>query len=636
MTRVAIETLNAWGSAWAGAMGRSLVESTALLVVVGLAWVLLRRRASSAFLHGLFLLVLIKAAVPVALPYTLSVSLPWPLSGVVQERSLVPTQRPLPPSLERITPDNLVSEVRAIPDELPSSLPATDLKPIVASGPRPSLSAWLMLAWAVVVASLLARFVIAHVQMAGRLRGARLIDPDELPVDPVRLAALAERWRPVPIVETYCVSAPAVWGLVRPRLLVPPGLTETLPQEQLTWAFLHELVHVRRGDTWVVLFQRLIQIVFFFNPAVWVANRVADVLREFACDDASLALADVERHDCGAGFLAIAERVCRTRTTPTPITLGLFGSSALIHKRLERILDDSRPLSPRLSWRAATLLGVMALAVLPSVRAQAPGPAQFKTARQVAPQTTVDPKTRTPELKAGSTIGGVVKDSAGQPIAGVLVHVIFKGKGGDADIREHSHKTDAEGRWQCNEVPADLSKTSFRLEQPASAKVAPDSAPPAFKDLDKERYRRAIADIMRTDAELIDAESSLAVLKGALQTKDEDFFPLIEEEFMNDPEVVGLIGEINEIQNQLKHAKERAKQPRDPAIIALHKHRRNLMDRYENLWKNKYEAILKRLGDESGATPLAVRKFRLKVATLKKKKEMQTKNLEQLQLKNKK
>ena len=78
MTRVAIETLNALGSAWAGAMWKSLVEGTALLVIVGLAWLLLRRRASSAFLHGLFLLVLIKAAMPIALPYTLSVSLPWP------------------------------------------------------------------------------------------------------------------------------------------------------------------------------------------------------------------------------------------------------------------------------------------------------------------------------------------------------------------------------------------------------------------------------------------------------------------------------------------------------------------------------------------------------------------------------
>ena len=167
-----------------------------------------------------------------------------------------------------------------------------------------------------------------------------------------------------------------------------------------------------------------------------------------------------------AGFLAIAEWACRTRTKPAPIALGLFGSRALIHKRLERILDDSRPVSPRLSWGAVTLLGVAALAVLPVVRAQppAPEPSKTKTAGRSTQPSKVDPKIRTSELEPGSTIGGLVKDSAGRPIAGVLVHVVSKGQGEDADVREHSHKTDAEGRWQCSEVPADLSKTSFRFE----------------------------------------------------------------------------------------------------------------------------------------------------------------------------
>ena len=90
-------------------------------------------------------------------------------------------------------------------------------------------------------------------------------------------------------------------GAYRGRLLVPPGLVESLPNEQLRWALLHELVHIRRGDTWVLLIQRLTQIVFFFHPAVWLANRLAGTFREFACDDAALALTGIDRRDCG-GF----------------------------------------------------------------------------------------------------------------------------------------------------------------------------------------------------------------------------------------------------------------------------------------------------------------------------------------------
>ena len=52
MSTTAIETLNAWGLAWADAMRRSLIEATILLAIVGLARLLLRRWMSSALAHG--------------------------------------------------------------------------------------------------------------------------------------------------------------------------------------------------------------------------------------------------------------------------------------------------------------------------------------------------------------------------------------------------------------------------------------------------------------------------------------------------------------------------------------------------------------------------------------------------------
>ena len=79
-----VEVLNAWGSAWAAFMLRSLVEATVLLVVVLLVWLPLRRRMSSQLAYGLFLLVLIKAAVPI--PVTLPAALARLAPGRVVER----------------------------------------------------------------------------------------------------------------------------------------------------------------------------------------------------------------------------------------------------------------------------------------------------------------------------------------------------------------------------------------------------------------------------------------------------------------------------------------------------------------------------------------------------------------------
>ena len=352
--------------------------------------------------------------------------------------------------------------------------------------------------------------------------------------------------------ETPWVSAPAVWGLWQHRLLVPPGMIETLPGEQLTWALLHELVHVRRGDTWVLLVQRLTQIVFFFHPAVWVANRAAEIFREFACDDASLALTDITRKDCGAGFLAIAERACRTESSAALAPLGLFGSYTLIRKRLERILDDHRAISPRLSWTATVLLILAAVAVIPHVRAQAPQPAvgpksgipQPKSEPKTRPLalTVVDqstgrplrgvqleitlngavskgttdttgryvidrpeaeprsvlitartegfvptrvtwnhgrgipitpPATYTLRLEPGTTIGGLVRDPEGRPIAGATVYVLMPTQPSQRpepeprpDIWDYPNRTDAQGRWHCDIVPAVLADVWIRLEHP--------------------------------------------------------------------------------------------------------------------------------------------------------------------------
>ena len=59
------DSLNAWGAGWASFMGRALIDSSVLLVVVAAIWLPFRRRISAQFAHGLLLLVLIKLAVPI-------------------------------------------------------------------------------------------------------------------------------------------------------------------------------------------------------------------------------------------------------------------------------------------------------------------------------------------------------------------------------------------------------------------------------------------------------------------------------------------------------------------------------------------------------------------------------------------
>ncbi len=75
------------------------------------------------------------------------------------------------------------------------------------------------------------------------------------------------------------------------------------------------------------------------------------------------------------------------------------------------------------------------------------------------------------ELEPGTTIGGVIQDPQGRPIERALVYLMISdGLGVDGTPRpslpREPVKTDPQGRWVCNFVPADLDGLQFRLEHP--------------------------------------------------------------------------------------------------------------------------------------------------------------------------
>ena len=201
------------------------------------------------------------------------------------------------------------------------------------------------------------------------LRLAQAFSPASLPVDMEELCRRAGVRGKVPLLASAAVSSPAVWGVIRPRLILPPDSAQRLAPQQLTWLLLHELAHIRRRDLWVAALQRVLQIIYFFNPAVWLASWVIDQQREYACDDAALANSECPRRDCGKAFLSIVEQTSDLSVCGAS-ALGLLNSRVSVRRRLVRILDKHRPVRSRLSLGAALLLLTVAAMVLPCVQAQ--------------------------------------------------------------------------------------------------------------------------------------------------------------------------------------------------------------------------------------------------------------------------
>ena len=82
------------------------------------------------------------------------------------------------------------------------------------------------------------------------------------------------------IYETDRITSPAVYGVIRPRILVPAGMTE----QDLSYAVLHERAHISRGDNFF-RFAALVAACFhWFNPLVWLLLKYCFADMELACD----------------------------------------------------------------------------------------------------------------------------------------------------------------------------------------------------------------------------------------------------------------------------------------------------------------------------------------------------------------
>lgn len=76
------------------------------------------------------------------------------------------------------------------------------------------------------------------------------------------------------------LASPCVFGLLRPRILLPAGLSPAEAEP----ALLHELAHVKRGDLLLGALTGVVGTLYWFHPLVRLAARRLADLRELCCD----------------------------------------------------------------------------------------------------------------------------------------------------------------------------------------------------------------------------------------------------------------------------------------------------------------------------------------------------------------
>lgn len=339
----AVSTLNLLAKQAVNFAWPMLWQSSLLIAFILALDLLLRKKVRPAVRCGLWLMVFAKLLLPPS--FALPSGICWWL------------RHPAPKPAVHREARTLVSYVADNTDDLDR----TALRaPVPSPGPVLTFSASCVLGWIGVSVGLLGWMVIRWRQVA---RQTRLASPppdwlDKL-LQQARLSARVRRQVGLKVGDGY--ESPAVYGLLRPIILIPQPLLQQLTHAQLRAVLLHELIHVRRADAWVSCAQALLQIVYWWQPLLWLANARIRRVREEAVDDAVMTALGASANAYVPTLVEVA-KLALNRPLLNLALIGIFESQSSLRQRIDRLIDFHPPRKPGLTL--VSIICILSLAAL--------------------------------------------------------------------------------------------------------------------------------------------------------------------------------------------------------------------------------------------------------------------------------
>jgi len=266
---------------------------------------------------------------------------------------------PAPSDVAQITPTSVLAQGNPVveapsPHDAPIALPwQARLEPFLP---------WILAAWAAGVLFLSLRAAGGWLWLR-RLKalGTPITEPEWLG----RLVRKAGLRRVVRFLESARVMTPMCMGLLRPVILLPLGFFANLDPLAAEAVLAHELAHIRRLDGLVNGLQCVVEVLFFFHPAVWWLSRRIRTEREHCCDDAAVLA-------CGDAifYAETLRRLDALRDRPPSLALSARGGNLM--ERLRRLLLAD---PPQLRFATPSLTLILALALIGTLPVQAEKPA---------------------------------------------------------------------------------------------------------------------------------------------------------------------------------------------------------------------------------------------------------------------
>lgn len=178
--------------------------------------------------------------------------------------------------------------------------------------------------------------------------------------------------KPLTVGESSLVKSPMTFGLFKTYVVLPKHLDEWMSIKDIEYIFMHELHHYKYKDIATNYLMIIYQILYWFNPLVWIAFKKMRLDREIACDIAVLKSLDEHCHlDYGNAIINFAAMTSHSKDFA--LANQFNGSKEQMKKRIERIASftiESKWMKLK-SISIFTLIGVFVASQVPFISAMA-------------------------------------------------------------------------------------------------------------------------------------------------------------------------------------------------------------------------------------------------------------------------
>jgi len=351
-----------------------LLQSSVLVMILLLVDLLLRKKARAVFRYCMWMLILVKLVLPSSLSSPVGIGnwLDYGLTTIPVAKSPVADNHFVNENLPFVPTAEAAQNVSVVK-------PAFDVSPVrsdTASPPPAKIAAALtwqggvFLFWLVVAAAMGLLLLQRAVFVCGLIRQAK--EANNLMNDTLRFCCSQMGIkRNVGLKVSANATSPAVCGLFGPVILIPENLGSDFGVAGLRAVVLHELAHIKRFDLWVNLLQTILQIVYFYNPFIWLANWIIRRVREQAVDEMVLVTMGEKAQQYPETLINVA-RLAFKRPALSLRLIGVVESKSALAQRITHILNRPIPKSAKLGILGLAVILIFAAVLLPMAQAAPP------------------------------------------------------------------------------------------------------------------------------------------------------------------------------------------------------------------------------------------------------------------------